>query len=120
MKPPRTFSGGSTPERLRYFMEQLSEVTSNISFGTTSGNTDPDQNVTIYKVTGTSPVTPNTTFTVNHNLLHVPFGFSVIRTNKASHIFDSGVAWVAATQNSLGTISLKCDTASVAFTLVIY
>jgi hypothetical protein len=98
----------------------MSKTLSNISFGTTTSNADADMNMQVYKATGTTPAVANTAFTVQHNLRHVPFGFSVVRTNAAAHIYDSGTAWTAATQTSLGTISLKCDQASVAFVLIIY
>jgi hypothetical protein len=119
MKPPRTFDGGFNFERLRYNYEQLAKAVSNISFGTTTNNTDPDMNTTTWKATGTTPSTPNTAFTVNHYLSHVPFGFAILRTNAACHIYDSGTAWTAATKTAYGTISLKCDTATVAFTIMI-
>ena len=129
MKPPRIVGFGNkgwTQDSLRYMVEQLSKVTSNISFGTTTSNTDEDMNMQCYKATGTTPVTPGTVFTVSHNLLHVPIGFSVLNTNAPAHIYNSGTPWTAAVNTSagvnasLGTISLKCDAASVAFTIVIF
>jgi hypothetical protein len=122
VKPPRTLglAPKTTDAMVRYVQELISKSLSNISFGTTTSNADADMNMQCYKATGTTPVGPNTAFTVNHNLKHVPFGFSVLRTNIAAHIYDSGVAWTAATNSTLGTISLKCDQASVVFTIVIF
>jgi hypothetical protein len=108
------------PERIRYNVEQLAKVVSNISFGITTSNTDPDMNMAVWKATSTTPGTANTAFTVQHNLSHVPVGFLIARTNKACHIFDSGATWTPATKTALGTISLECDTATVAFTIIIW
>lgn len=119
MKPPRSLSMNHGKDDLRYFTEQASKTMSNISFGTTTGNTDRDQNVQCWKATGTSPGAPNTAFTVTHNLPHVPFGFHILRMNAAARFYDSGVTWTAATKTALGTISLKCDIATVAFTIMI-
>jgi hypothetical protein len=115
MKPSRTFEGLS-PELAR----TIRKVMTNISFGIDINNNDPDMNMAVWKAAGTTPATPNTAFTVSHNLSHVPFGFSIVRTNKAAHIFDSGAAWTLATKVALGTISLESDTATVAFTVIIY
>jgi hypothetical protein len=125
MKPVRSLSvasahkKGSPNQRIQYMLEQNAKALSNVSFGTTISNADGDQNMAVFKVTGTTPGAPNTTFTVSHNLAHVPFGFFIIRTNKAAHIFDSGVAWTAATPTALGTISLQCDVATVVFSIAI-
>lgn len=124
MKPPRTLgpalNSPAIDRRMRYFLEQTVKVLSNISFGTTPSNADADQNMQTWKATGTTPGVANTAFTVSHNLRHVPFGFTVLRTDKAAHLYDSGVAWTAATTTTLGTISLKCDVATVAFTIAIF
>ncbi len=122
MKPPRTFEGSMVPERLRYYLEQMSKVVSNISFGTTTSNADADQNVSIYKTPRiVSPIGVNVSIQVSHTLTHVPFGFSVVYTSKAAHVYDSGASpWTAATQDSLGYIYVACDVGSVQFGLIIY
>jgi|SRR5215471_18827255 len=120
MKPPRTLSMVPKEYSLQRYIEIIPKVLGNISLGTTTSNSDPDKNLAAYKATGTTPGAPNTAFTVNHTLNHVPIGFSVLRTNLAAHIYDSGVAWTAATNSTLGTISLKCDVATVTFTLIIW
>lgn len=122
MKPPRTFGVAptTTESMLKYAQELIAKTLSNISFGTTTSNADADMNMQVFKATGTSPGGANTTFVVSHTLKHVPIGFSVIRTNVAAHLYDAGVAWTAATNGSLGTISLKADQPSVAFVIIIY
>lgn len=130
MKPPR--SVGQVPplrkrdlmdswsdDQIRYVMELHAKALSNISFGTTTANTDPDMNMQCWKATGTTPGGANTEFAVTHNLKHVPIGFFVLSTDKAAHIYKSTTAWTAATNSSLGTIYLKCDVATVAFTITI-
>lgn len=119
MKPPRSMGLSVTPERVRYNIEQDEKVLSNVSFGTTPSNTDGDMNMQCFKANGTTAVAPNTPQTIQHTLTHVPFGFIVVRTNKAAHIVDSGVAWTAATKSSFGTISIMSDVASVAFQIII-
>ena len=77
-------------------------------------------NMQVWKATGTTPGVANTTFTVNHGLKHVPIGFVIIRKNVAGAVvIDSGVAWTAATNSAQGTISLQCNQATVAFTIII-
>lgn len=120
MKPPRTLGLQWSKDAIIRHLELVSKTISNISLGTTTSNSDADKNISAFKATGTTPGVANTTFTVSHNLTHVPIGFSVLRTNAACHIFDSGTAWTAATNNTPGTISLKCDQATVAFVLLIW
>ncbi len=119
MRPPRTLGKSLSVERLQYVVEQYSKVLSNISFGTTASNTDGDINIQCYKATGTTPGSANTEFAVPHNLAHVPFGFIVVSTGAAAHIYKSTTAWTSATTSSLGNIYLKCDQASVAFSIII-
>lgn len=82
----------------------------NVSFGDGS-NSD---NIFGVWVTVTSPVAPNTQFTVNHSLGQVPVAFDVKRKNAAGDVYDSGTPWTA-TQ-----IFLKCSAASVTLTLFIH
>jgi hypothetical protein len=120
MKPPRSLGLVPTPYALQRHLEIVSKVLSNIGLGTTTSNSDPDKNLAVFKATGTTPGAANVAFTVNHNLTHVPIGFTVLRTNAAAHLYDSGVVWTAATNSTLGTISLKCDVTTVAFTIIIW
>lgn len=120
MKPPRTLGLQWTKEAIIRHLEIVSKTLTNLGLGTTTSNSDPGNNLAVYKATGTTPGIANTAFTVSHTLTHVPLGFSVLRTNAAAHIFDSGTAWTAATNSTLGTISLKCDGTTVAFTLIIW
>lgn len=120
MKPPRSTGLHWTQESVQRHLELVSKTLSKISFGNTTSNADPDMNLDVWKATGTTPGVANTTFTVSHNLYRVPIGFLIVRTNAACHIFDSGIAWTAATNSALGTISLKCDAPTVTFTIIIH
>ena len=100
-------------------LEQNAKALSNVSFGTTISNKDGDMNMQCWKASGTSAGVANTEFSVTHNLAHVPFGFMVVSTDKAAHIYKSTTAWTAATKTSLGTIYLKSDVATVTFSIVI-
>jgi hypothetical protein len=119
VKPPRSLGLQQTWEAVQRHLEIVSKTLSNISFGTTVNNTDPDMNMQCWKATGTTPASPNTEFAVTHNLKHVPIGFMIVSTNKAAHIYKSTTAWTAATTSTMGSIFLKCDTATVAFAIVI-
>lgn len=119
MKPPRSTGLQQTPFAYQRWMELIGKTLSNLSFGSTTSNSDPDMNMQCYKATGTTPVTPNTEFSVKHNLKHVPVGFLIASTTPAGHIYKSTTAWTAATNIALGTIFLKSDVASVAFTIII-
>lgn len=119
MKPPRTIEQNAGQDHFRRVVEQVSKVMTNISFGTTTANTDADMNMRVWKATGTAPGTPNTEFQVTHNLDHVPIGFMVVSTDRAAHIYKSSSAWTAATKTTLGKVFLKADAASVAFVIII-
>jgi hypothetical protein len=110
------------PARLRPIMQQVTKpivqnhariLSGNISYG--SGvNGDQQQNINGVYASGTTPGTPNTTFSVSHILGRVPIGFHTVRINMAGVIFDSGTPWTAT------TISLQCSVASAVFTLFIF
>lgn len=88
-------------------------LSGNVAYGSVS-NTDPSRNINGVWATGTSPVTPNTPFTVSHILGRVPVGFHTVRINAAGTLYDSGITWTAT------TISLSCSVASAAFTIFIF
>lgn len=120
MKPPRTMGASPSAARLERILEQHAKVLSNISFGSTMSNADGEMNMQAHKVAGTTPGVINTEFAVTHTLKHIPIGFIVISTDKAgAHIYKSTTAWTAATNTSLGSIFLKCDVVTVAFSIVI-
>lgn len=88
---------------LRKLYEQLVRIVNgNMSFG--NGLT-PD-NIAGVWATVTTPVAPNTDFTITHNLLYVPVGFIVMNQSVAGVIYKGSVAW------SKTTITLRCNVAS--------
>ena len=65
-------------------------------------------------LTAVAPVAINTEFTVTHNLERVPLeGFIVLR-GASGNIYRSGTAWTTT------TVYLKCDVASVSFTILLF
>ncbi len=124
MKPVRTFGPvrglPALPRNVAKLVEQNAKALSNVSFGTTNSNTDSDMNVQCWKATGTTPGTANTQFSVSHGLKHKPFGFIVVGTSGAAHIFASNVpGWTAATNTSQGVILLMSDQINIGFSLII-
>jgi len=95
-------------------IDRRRKVYTNISFGQETDNTDLGQNITGQWVTGTSPATADTEFSITVNLGYTPVGFDVKRQDKAASFYDSGTAWTAT------TIYLKCSVASVKYTLFVH
>lgn len=113
MKPARTTSQNQSPEQQRYMSEQNAKVLAgNVSFGSTATNTGQDQNIERWLATGTTDGA-DTEFSITHQLGRIPIGIIVIRTNKAGVFYDSGTTWTKT------TIFLKCNTATVTFTLLV-
>jgi len=189
MKITRPFTAAMTNLNYKRWTEDLFKIFQrNISFGQTTKNTDPEMNMAVWKVTGTTPEStgtvnvtsagvvsivtstpatpiqanwvggsiivngvnytigsvnvgaqtlvlsgytagaqsavaftgpPGAAFIVNHQLPHVPIGFTVLRTSAPTHIYDSGTAWTAAKAKQ-GTLSLQSNVGNVVFTLIIY
>ena len=114
MKPRQTTGQQPTIPNLLALQRQHARVLAgNVSFGNGS-NTNTEQNINGVWVTGITPSTPNTLFTVNHVLGKVPVGFDVKRMNASGSIYDGGTAWTA-TQ-----IFLKSSAASATFTLFLH
>lgn len=111
MKPIRsTRRGVVTQDR---FNEQTAKVLSNISFGSTTSNGDPDQNMAIWKATGVSPNVAGTEFAITHGLGRIPIGYNVVSADKAGHIYRSTTAWTAT------TAYFKADVASINYVIFI-
>ena len=121
MKLPRNLFGDFQTS-VKAFVEQATKVLSgNVSFGSTTANTDPSRNMDCWINVGTAPVGPNTEFAVTHNLRRIPIGYIVIAKSIAGDFYTStgGTAWTAATNAALGNIYLKCTVASVGFTIIV-
>jgi len=92
----------------------MRKVVSQISFGQSTDNKDQGQNITGQWVTGTSPGTANTEFSIPVNLGYIPVGFDVKRQGAAASFYDSGTPWTSS------HIFLKCSAVSVTYTLFIH
>ena len=73
---------------------------------------DPYPNLSVL-FSGTSPVAPNTDFTIAHGLGAVPTGYWVVYQDKAAVIYASPTAWDST------NIVLRCDTASTIYKLYV-
>ena len=88
---------------IRKLYEQLSRVINGlISFGNgvTRDNIDGEW------ASVTTPATPDTDFTVAHNMLRIPVGFILMNQTKAGVLYQGSVAWTTT------DITLKCSVAS--------
>jgi hypothetical protein len=76
-------------------------------------NKDPDMNMQAWKATGTSPVAPNTDFTIAHSLGRIPLTIVGQDTNNGGLLYRGSVAWTKT------TITLRCTTASAAYNVIV-
>lgn len=90
----------------------LALTSGNLSFGDLAGGQDTGNLKTIM-VSGTSPVTPNTAFTITHNLGKIPNGFIAIQKDVASDFYGTSGSW------NTTTMQLFCDKPSVGFVLLV-
>lgn len=93
----------------------LALVNGNLSFGDfATGQATGNLNTDL--IGGTSPVTPNTPFTLSHTLGQVPNGFVAGQKSAAADFYG-----IATTQAWTDTdITILCDTASVDFVILVY
>lgn len=59
----------------------------------------------------TTSATPDAENTIAHTIGAVPIGYIVLKQDKAGSLYDSGTTWTST------NLYLKCDVASVAFTI---
>lgn len=85
----------------------------NISYGTGINN-DVEQNISGAWVAATTPVTPDTDFTVTHNLNRVPVGFHLVFKNASCDVYNGSIA---ATEVQM---TFKANVASVNIKLFIF
>lgn len=106
MKPPRTIDilpsrndARSVPTHQERAMighiEQLNKVLSNISFGDTSDNLSPAQNIEGWYAAVTSSGVADTEFAVPHQLGRVPIGFLVFSKSNAGVVYKGATAWTS-------------------------
>ena len=85
----------------------------NVSFGSTTGNSDPEQNLEIWKASGTTPGVANTDFTINHSLGRVPITIVGQDTTNGGLLYRGSLAWTKS------TITLRCTTATAAYNVIV-
>lgn len=114
MKVQRILGNIDTPDNKIRWQEHLATVlTKNVSYGSTMSNADEDTNLSIWKATGTTPVAPNTNFTITHSLGRIPNTIVGQDTNNGGLLYRGSVAW------SKSTITLRCTTASAAYNVIV-
>lgn len=114
MKVQRTATNSQQTNNLARWNEINSKVLAgNVSYGSTMGNTDQDQNLQIWKATGTSPGSPNTEFAIAHQLGRVPNTIVGQDTNNGGLLYRGSTAWTST------MVYLKCTTATAAYKVII-
>ena len=113
MRVQRTLTVGTpVQEGLRRWNEINAKVLAgNVSFG--SSNTDAGKNIQCWHGSGTTPGTPNTNFTVTHNLGYIPATIVGQDTNNGGLLGRGSVAWTK-TQ-----ATLRCTTVSAAYNVIL-
>lgn len=113
MKPARTTSLRNDIGGYQYIQEINAQVLDgNISFGSTTSNSSPDQNIECWKATGTTPNPANTAFSIAHGLGRVPITF-IGDLDQPGIIYRSGTAWTAT------TAYFKCNSAGANYVIVL-
>jgi hypothetical protein len=116
LKPQPTCLGDPRePLNLTRHSERLALVLDhNVNFGTTMSNKDPDMNMNAWKATGTSPVAPNTDFTITHSLGRIPLTIVGQDTKDGSVLYRSPTTpWTKT------TITLRSTGASSVYNLIV-
>jgi len=80
MKPQRKILLDPDRTKATQNMVQMAErnarvLAGNVTFGSTTGNADPEQNMECSKASGTTPNVANTEFAVTHVLGRIPITF---------------------------------------------
>lgn len=111
-RPISSLSHNPSLEDVRRYVEDTSRVLKKISFGDGT-DTSTGQNTDTSFLTGISDAIANTETLFTHNLGRVPVGFFVVNKDKAGTFYKGATAWTS-TQ-----ISLKCNVATVAFSVIL-
>ena len=113
MKPQRTVLKPELTALRRQGEVNARVLAGNVSFGSTTGNSDPEQNMECSKASGTTPGVANTEFAVTHVLGRIPVTFF-------GHTDNGGVLYKSlVTPWSKTQIFLKCTTATAGYSVVV-
>lgn len=112
---PTCLGNINDPKNLTRHSERLAKVLNgNVSYGATMTNGQEDTNLSVWKAAGTSPVAPNTDFTVPHSLGRVPITIVGQDTKDGSVLYRSPVtAWTKT------TVTLRSTGASSVYNLIV-
>ena len=94
--------------------DNTTAINGNLSFGNISAS-EPTGNLKTEMLTGTTPATVNTAFTLTHTLGKIPNGAILIQSNVAATIYGDMTdnAWTTT------TITLLCTVASVNYVILV-
>jgi hypothetical protein len=112
---PTVLGDPRNPLDLTRHSERLALVLNgNVNFGSTMSNADQDMNMNAFKHTGTSPVAPNTDFTLTHTLNRVPLTIVGQDTQDGSILYRSPTTpWTKT------TITLRSTGASSVYNVIV-
>ena len=111
---PTCLGDPKDPKNLARHSERLAKVLNgNVSYGGTMSNADTDQNLNIWKASGTTPGTANTEFSVSHSLNRIPITIVGQDTDNGGLLYRGTTPWTNT------TVYLRCTQASSVYNLVI-
>lgn len=114
MRVPRALMEQPTLDNLAQWLYQNSKCLSgNVSFGTEASTSDQSRNIFGYPASGTTPATPDTDFSVQHNFGHVAMGWVLLSLDQPVAIYRSPTAWTKT------TAYFRCSTASANYVLLV-
>ena len=110
MQPQSLDRRATSPWDISRVLDQFYKV---FRINTSFGSVGAPDNMAGKMLTGTSDVTPDTEFSVTHNLQVIPIGYLILQRDKAGVFYNGATAWTAS------KIYLKCNVASVAYTIFV-
>lgn len=111
---PTCLGDENVPRNLARWSERLAKVLNGqVTFGTNMTNTEEGINMNVSKAVGTTPVTINTNFTVNHSLGRVPLTIVGYDLDKPGTLYRGTVAWTKT------TVTLRSDASAANYNLIL-
>jgi hypothetical protein len=121
---PRKLAHPITQDSLYQFIEDQNRVLAHqITFGSTMGNTDEDNNMGCWKAVGNTGVAANTEFFILHNLTRIPIMFIgfIDQAGTLYSYYGGMTPWTKATNaGNDGKIFLKCTAANANYRVIIF
>ena len=119
-KPQRTATNSLQPQNIARMNEVNAKVLAgNVSYGSSMANNNQDQNLHIWKATGTTPGSANTEFSIAYQLDHLPLTITGSDTDNGGVIYRSSTPWTFNPQTKSGIVYLKCTSVSAAYRVIL-